>query len=319
MARYLVTGGAGFIGSNLTHALASRGNEVLVLDDFSFGNLVNLQQVLDDICLVEGSICDRHLLDRLTQGIDVCFHLAAITSVPRSVDDPWPTNRVNVEGSLNVFLACRAAGVKRVVYASSSSVYGDSAPIPTPESSTLAPISPYGITKAAVDHYARVFTQLYQMEIVGLRYFNVFGPRQDPKSSYAAVIPKFVLSMFAGRAPGIFGDGLQSRDFTYVDNVIDANLRAAASDRSISGIYNIACGEGTSLLTLIRMLNEIMGVTFEPEHLPPRPGDIAQSLADVGAANRAFGYRPLVAVREGLKKTVDWYRAEFARTETVSR
>ncbi|GMU90956.1 MAG: epimerase [Candidatus Hydrogenedentota bacterium] len=318
MARYLVTGGAGFIGSNLTHSLVIRGDDVLVLDDFSSGNLINLQGVLDEIHLVEGSICDRHLLNRLTQGIDVCFHLAAITSVPRSVDDPWPTNRVNVEGSLNVFLACRAAGVKRIVYASSSSVYGDSAPIPTPESSPLAPISPYGITKAAVDHYARVLTRLYQMEIVGLRYFNVFGPRQNLKSQYAAVIPLFISKMLSGEQPVIYGDGLQSRDFTFVDNVVDANLRAADVRGTVSGVYNIACGESTSVRDLAGLISSLLGAGIEPKFLPPRPGDIARSLADLTAAKRAFGYVPLVAVEEGLRRTIEWYKRRVDASSHLS-
>jgi UDP-glucose 4-epimerase len=309
MARYLVTGGAGFIGSNLVHALVARGDQVCVIDDFSTGHRAHLA-LLTGVEIVEGSILDRAALDRAMVGVDFCLHQAAVPSVPRSVKDPLTSNRANVEGSLNVFLAAREAGVKRVVYASSSSVYGRAGGGALHEGLPLAPVSPYAVSKAAVEQYAGVFTALYGIQLVGLRYFNVFGPRQDPESPYAAVVPKFVQQLRAGERPAIHGDGRQSRDFTYVENVVQANIRACETPDAVSGVYNIACGASASVVDLAHMLGEILGVPCEPAFGPPRQGDILHSLADITRARAALGYAPEVSVREGLTRTAAWYVAQ---------
>lgn len=308
MARYLVTGGAGFIGSNLVRALLARNEQVRVLDDFSTGRRANLEDVAGEIDLVESDVCDPDTVQRAMRGVDYCLHLAAIPSVPRSVADPLRSNRVNVEGTLNVFLAARDANVKRVVYASSSSVYGNARPGPLNEDLPRAPVSPYGVSKAAVEMYAETFSRLYDLELVGLRYFNVFGPHQDPDSPYAAVIPIFIRALRAGRRPPVHGDGRQSRDFTYVDNVVEANLQACACSERIAGIYNAACGASASVLDLVEMLNTLLGTRLEPEFLPARPGDIRDSRADIGRARQAFGYAPRVSLREGLERTAAWYK-----------
>lgn len=335
MAAYLVTGGAGFIGSHLVHALLARGDDARVLDDFSTGRRSNLAEVEGRIELIEGSICDREVVARAMAGVECCFHQAAIPSVPRSVADPWASNRANVEGTLNVFLAARDAGVRRVVFASSSSVYGNTATYPVHEELPLAPISPYGVSKAACEMYARAFAGLYDIDLVGLRYFNVFGPRQDPESQYAAVVPLFIKAMLAGERPPVNGDGGQSRDFTFVENVVAANLAAAnfavansaagklhvanlaganvaAGDNAgrLSGVYNVACGAASSVLDVVAHLNRILGTAIEPVFRPARPGDIRRSLADIRKASAAFGYRPQVGLEEGLRRTVAWMKGE---------
>ena len=308
MARFCVTGGAGFIGSNLVRALLARGEPVRVVDDFSTGRRENLSDVLGDIELIEGSICDSATVRAAMDGVEYCLHQAAVPSVPRSVADPWRSNRANVEGTVRVFLAARDAAVKRVVYASSSSVYGNVVTVPTSEDQPLAPLSPYAVTKAAVEMYARVFTELYGTDLVGLRYFNVYGPFQDPESQYAAVVPIFIRTMLAGRRPPVDGDGSQSRDLSYIDNVVSANLLACQKEGSIAGVYNIACGTSTSVLDLVDMLNEILGTRLEPDFRAARPGDIRTSCADVSKARAALGYEPTVTVEEGLRRTVAWYR-----------
>ncbi len=308
MARFLVTGGAGFIGSNLVRTLLELGETVRVLDDFSTGRRQNLADILGQIELIEGSICDADEVRRACEGVDYCLHQAAIPSVTRSIEDPCRSNQANVEGTINVFLAAQKAGVKRVVFASSSAVYGDSEAVPVSESSPLRPISPYGVTKASDEMYARVFSDLYGVDIVGLRYFNVFGPRQDPNSQYAAVIPIFITRLLAGESPPVDGDGLQSRDFSYVDNVVSANVRACQAEGQFAGIYNIACGATTSILDLVRMLNEALGTSIEPVFRDARPGDIRCSWADISKARQELGYEPMISVREGLEMTVDWFR-----------
>lgn len=310
MACYLVTGGGGFIGTNLARALVARGDEVRVLDDFSTGRRGNLQDLSPSVQVFEGSICDPDLLERAMAGADYCLHQAAVPSVPRSIDDPIRTNMVNVEGTLRVFLAARDAGVRRVVYASSSSVYGDGVPLPVSEEAVPRPISPYGVSKRAVELYASVFQRIYGLDLVGLRYFNVFGPHQDPASQYAAVVPLFITRMLRGERPLIHGDGRQSRDFSYVSNVVEANLKACEPEVPIAGVYNVACGATTTLCELVAALNECMGLRIEPEFDAPRAGDIRVSRADVSRARDAFGYVPTVDVREGLALTVDWYRRE---------
>jgi len=308
MAVFLVTGGAGFIGSNLVAALVDRGEQVRVIDDFSTGRRENLASFMDEIELFEGSICDTELLAHAMAGVDYCLHQAAIPSVPRSVEDPVQTNQVNVEGTIKVFLSARDAQVRRVVFASSSAVYGNAKEMPVKESFPRQPISPYGVNKAADEMYASAFSALYDMDIVALRYFNVFGPRQDPTSQYAAVIPHFIACMLKGGHPPVDGDGLQSRDFSYVDNVVEGNLKVCDAPIRLAGIYNIACGSTTSVLDLVGHLNRVLGTSITPVHRAARPGDIRHSYADITRAKEAFGYKPLVGVEDGLRKTVEWFR-----------
>jgi len=303
----VVTGGAGFIGSNLARALLERGDTVRVIDDLSTGRRENIADIESEIAFHQTSICDYDALPAIFEGADVCYHQAALASVPRSINDPATTNRVNVTGTLNVFLACRDAGVRRVVYASSSSVYGDAETVPVAETVPLCPISPYAVSKAANELYARNFSDLYGIEMAGLRYFNIFGPRQDPNSHYSAVIPIFVRRMLEGKPPVVYGDGQQSRDFTYIENVVNANIQAANHEGTLSGVFNIACGRSTSLLTMIEYLNHAMGSCFEPEYGPRRAGDITMSFADISRARDSFGYEPAVHIEEGLRRTVAWY------------
>ena len=312
MSRILVTGGAGFIGGHLTHALAARGHAVRVIDDFSTGRRANLAGIVDAIDLVEGSITDRECVQRAADGIDYCFHLAALPSVQRSIAAPGHSNDVNVTGSLNVFLACRDAGTKRIMYASSSSVYGATGAEPLSEGRPCAPMSPYAVSKFAVENYARVFAGLYGMEIVGLRFFNVFGPRQDPDSPYAAAVPLFISALRAGRAPTVFGDGTQSRDFTYVDNVVEANLLAMDSPGPLNGVFNVACGSSTRVIDLVHMIGGIMGTSIAPVFSPARPGEIPWSQANIEKARAAFGFAPTIDVREGLARTVASYARNAA-------
>lgn len=312
MACYVVTGGAGFIGSNLVHALVGAGHEVRVVDDFSTGKRANLDGLENTVHLFEGSICDKALVTDAMKGADYCLHQAALASVPRSVEDPLESNRINVDGTLSVLLAARDGGVKRTVFASSSSVYGNNDTLPVSEDLPVAPISPYGVSKAADELYARTFADLYDMEIVALRYFNVFGPRQDPKSQYAAVIPLFITRMLQGESPLIHGDGEQSRDFSFVENIVAANLLACEAEGKIAGVYNLACGASTSILNLVESLNNILGTNIKPEHGPAREGDIRHSWADISRAEEAFGFSPHVGVEEGLQQTVAWYQAKGA-------
>lgn len=308
MPKFVVTGGAGFIGSHLVRALIARGNAVTVVDDFSTGKRENLAGVEPLVELLEGSIEDRDLLAHAMRDADYCLHQAAIPSVPRSVADPFASNRANVEGTLNVFVAARDANLKRVVFASSSSIYGNTDRVPVNENLPRAPISPYGVTKATDELYGEVFSGLYGLDVVALRYFNVFGPRQAPDSAYAAVVPIFLRHMLRGERPPVHGHGQQARDFTYVENVVQANLRACQVEGRIAGVYNIACGASTSVLELVAALNTLLGTSIAPEHLPARAGDILRSWADIAKARKAFGYSPLVTLNEGLEKTIAWFR-----------
>ncbi|HHN74746.1 MAG TPA: SDR family oxidoreductase [Acidobacteria bacterium] len=311
--RVLVTGGGGFIGSNLVEALLRRGDDVRVIDDFSTGRRSNLEQVDawralggGTFELVEGDITDEQTVRRVVEGCEVVLHQAAIPSVARSVADPLTSHRVNMDGTLNLLLAARDLGVRRFVAASSSSLYGESPELPKVETMTPAPLSPYGVDKLAAETYCRVFTQLYGLKTVALRYFNVFGPRQDPGSEYSAVIPKFASMMIAGQAPTINGDGQQTRDFTFIDNVVQINLLAAEAPEEACGeAYNVACGTRISLLDLVERLNAILGTRIEPQHGPPRAGDIQHSLADISKAERLLGYRVKVGLDEGLARTVE--------------
>lgn len=309
MKTALVTGGAGFIGSHLVRGLLDSGYAVRVLDDFSTGFAHNLDGVDGALEVSKGSVCDRSLLDRLLSGVDCVFHQAALPSVPRSIEAPWPSHEAIVNGTLTLLLAARDAGVRRVVCASSSSVYGNAARYPVDESMPLAPISPYAVMKTNNEHYARVFHELYGLDAVCLRYFNVFGPRQNPDSNYAAAIPIFIRKMRQGEPPPVYGDGTQARDFTFVENVVQANLAVAAAPGVVAGSYNVAGGQSISVLTIIALLNDILGTALDPAFLPPRAGDIHTSYADVSKAVESFGFDPAVGTREGLERTVAWFEA----------
>ena len=305
---YLVTGGAGFIGSHICERLLRDGHAVRVLDDFSNGKEENLEGLDGDIELFRGSVCDRNLVADAVKGTYVVFHEAALGSVPRSVADPLTTHESNITGTLNVLLAARDSGTRRVVFASSSSVYGETAVLPKREDMKPEPVSPYALSKLSAEQYCGVFHRVYGFETVALRYFNIFGPRQDPESQYAAVIPKFVTAIVDGRRPVIFGDGLQSRDFTYVDNVVEANLLASEASGAAGRFFNVACGGRYSLLDLLARIKDILGSDIDPIHEAPRPGDVRDSQASIEAAKNALGYKVLVDFDEGLRRTVQWYR-----------
>ncbi len=305
--RVLVTGGAGFIGSNLCDALVARGDDVRVLDNFSSGRRENLARLAGKIDLHEGDLRDRSACARAVEGVALILHEGAVPSVVRSVEDPVTTNDANVMGTMNILDAARRAGVERLVFAASSAAYGETEVLPKVETMTPDPVSPYAVSKLAGEHYLRVFAKLYGMKTVSLRYFNVFGPRQDPKSDYAAVVPRFITSILGGRPPTIYGDGEQSRDFCYIANVVQANLLAASAD--VHGeVVNIACAERTTLNQLVQIINEECGAALVATHEPPRAGDVRHSLADIGAANRLIGYKPTHMLREGLREAIQHYR-----------
>jgi nucleoside-diphosphate-sugar epimerase len=319
MGNYLVTGVAGFIGSAIARALIKRGGRVRGLDDFSTGKRENVAGLEGSLDFREATLLDPAALAAACQGIDCVFHEAAIPSVPRSVADPKLTNSVNIEGTLNLLIAARDAGVRRVVYAASSSAYGESQVLPKREDKVPLPISPYAAQKLAGEHYMRVFSAVYGLETVSLRYFNVFGPRQDANSQYSAVLAKFITQMLHGQSPTIYGDGEQSRDFTYVDNVVQANvLAAAASPAEASGkVFNIATGTSYSLNQTYKMLQGIIGFSDSPKYAPPRAGDVKHSLADTTLARKHLKYSPDVGFEEGLRRTVEWYR-QSSSTKLVS-
>jgi UDP-N-acetylglucosamine/UDP-N-acetyl-alpha-D-glucosaminouronate 4-epimerase len=309
---FLVTGGAGFIGSHLTARLLAEGGGVRVLDNFSTGspdNLASAGAQGADLEIIRGDVRDLEAVERAARGATAIFHQAAMLSVPRSVEDPLGANEHNLTGTLRVFEAARRAGVRRVVYASSSSVYGDRPELPKQEDQRPLPISPYGVSKVAGEQYGRVWHRLYGVETVGLRYFNVFGPRQDPASEYAAVIPKFILRALRGEPLEVHGDGRQSRDFAYIDNIVDANLLAAAAPDVGGEVFNIGCGERTSLLEIIARLEEILGRSLDRRHTPSRAGDVPHSLADVSKAKRLLAYTPLIGFDEGLARTIEYFRS----------
>ena len=310
--RYLVTGGAGFIGSNLTRALLSAGQRVRVLDNFLTGKRENLAGLAHDhggaFELQEGDIRDLPAARRAVEGADYVLHQGALPSVPRSVADPVLSNEINVAGTVNVLVAARDAAVRRVVFAASSSAYGDTPELPKRESMAPNPKSPYAAQKLAGEHYMRIFQEVYGLETVSLRYFNVFGPRQDPQSTYAAVIPRFITSVLRGEPPTVYGDGLQTRDFTYIDNVVQANLAACAAPKAAcGGVFNIACGERVSLLDILEIVYGLAGKRVAPKFEPSRAGDVRDSLADITRARDVVGYDPKVAFRDGMRKTFEWF------------
>lgn len=309
MAKYIVTGGAGFIGSNIVEELVKRGEHVKVIDNLSTGKKENITPLLDKIEFVEGSITDLDLLKTEFEGYDYVLHQAAIPSVPRSVEDPLTTNEANVTGTLNALIAARDSGIKRFVFASSFSVYGDTPTLPKREEMTPKPLSPYAISKLTGEYYCRVFYTLYGFETVALRYSNIFGPRQDPASQYSAVIPKFISAMYNDEQPEIYGDGEQTRDFTYVENVVHANILACTAEKAAGEVINTACGEKTTVNQLVENLNEILEKSINPIHSDPRPGDIKHSLADISKAETILGYKPKVYFKDGLKKTVGWFKS----------
>jgi len=305
--RYLVTGGAGFIGSHITEELLRRGNSVIVLDDLSSGKEDNLGHLTGNLELVKGSICDTDVVGSTCRGADYVLHLAARTSVPRSVLEPIQTNQVNIDGTLNVLIAARDAKVKRVVFAASSSAYGETAELPKRESMEPSPISPYGVTKLVGELYAQVCGRVYGLENVSLRFFNVFGPRQDPTSQYSGVLSRFITALLSGNQPVIFGDGEQSRDFTYVENVVDACLRACVAPGASGKVFNVGTGTRFSLNETLRLLGKISGKNAKTKYHPPRSGDIRDSQADITLAKKILGYQPGVQFEEGLRRTWEWY------------
>ena len=311
MANYLVTGGAGFIGSNLVDALLAQGHAVRVLDDFSTGKRENLADFIDRIDLIAGNLTDLDTVHNACRDIEVVLHQGAVPSVPRSIEDPVGSNEANVTATLNVLVAARDADARRVIYASSSSIYGDQDPDAAKvETMIPAPISPYGVAKMAAERYCQVFHHVYGLETVALRYFNVFGPRQDPASMYAAVIPKFITALLDGQSPTIYGDGEQTRDFTYIGNVIQGNLLAATvpAEQVAGEVFNMATGGQVSLNDLVEMLQEITGANIPPVHHSPRPGDIKHSRANISKAQERIGFSPDYPLLEGLRLTTDWFR-----------
>lgn len=306
---YLVTGGAGFIGSHIVEELVRRGEKVKVLDNFITGKRENIAAFLDMIELIEGDIRDFKTCRQALDGVDYVLHQAALPSVPRSIEDPLLTNEINVKGTLNLLLTAHEAKVKRFVFASSSSVYGDDPQLPKKEGSEGMPLSPYAASKFVGEKYCQVFSGIYGLETISLRYFNIFGPRQDPFSQYAAAIPLFITKILTNESPEIFGDGEQSRDFTYVANVVEANLRAVeAPPQAVGGVFNIACGERTTVNALAKEITKLVGISRGPIYAEPRPGDIKHSFADISQARKVLGFEPAVSFRQGLKKTVAWYK-----------
>ncbi|MDH4158537.1 MAG: SDR family oxidoreductase [candidate division Zixibacteria bacterium] len=306
--KYLITGGAGFIGSNIARNLVRDGREVRILDNFSSGRHENVADLADKVELIEGDIRDYWTVIKAVKGVDYVLHQAALPSVPRSVENPLTSNSVNIDGTLNMLEASKNAGVKKFVLASSSSVYGESEELPKHEGMTPSPLSPYAISKLTGEYYCRVYWQLYGFPTVSLRYFNIFGPHQDPASQYAAVVPRFITSLLEGKQPVVFGDGAQSRDFTYIDNCVAANILAATSDKIVGDVFNVACAGQYTLNELLDILREIIGVDIPAKYDPERPGDIKHSYADVKKLMK-FGYNPKVSFKEGLKRTVEFFKA----------
>jgi len=309
--KYLVTGGAGFIGSNIVTELLNRGHEVRVLDNFSTGSRKNIESFQDSITLIEGDVRSYHIVQQAVDSVDFILHQAALPSVPRSIADPVTTNDVNVNGTLNILHAAVESGVKRVVFASSSSIYGNSKKLPKKEDMVPAPLSPYAVSKLAGEKYCQVFAEIYQLHTVALRYFNVFGPRQNPDSQYSAVIPKFINKMLHDEAPVIYGDGEQSRDFTYVSNVVNANILATEVNCKPGLVMNCAAHQRITLNELVSSLNDVMEKQVIPEFAKPRPGDVKHSYADIDLIKKTLGFKPEVLFQEGIQQAVRWFEKEL--------
>ena len=305
--KVLVTGGGGFIGSNLVRALVERGDDVRVLDNFSTGNRTNLAELANDVEVVEGELRSYERVHAATRGVEVVFHQGALPSVPRSVQDPLTTSAVNVEGTLNVLLAARDEGVRRVVCASSSSVYGNSGTLPRLETANPDPISPYGVSKLAAERYCVSFSRVYPLETVALRYFNVFGPNQDPTSQYAAVVPRFITGIADGHSVAVYGDGEQRRDFTYVDNVVEANVAAAHTEGVSGAVLNVATGRPTTVNELAETIGSLLGRSVERDEQPERTGDVRDSWADVTRARELLGWEPRIGLEEGLRLAAEFF------------
>jgi len=305
--KFLVTGGAGFIGSHIVERLVKEGGDVIVLDNLSTGKMENLINVINDIDFIEGDIRDLDLLLSITKGVDYIFHESALTSVIESVENPLRCNEINVNGTLNVVWASLKNGVKKIIYASSSAVYGDNLILPKKEDMKVEPISPYAISKYVGELYLKFFHDVYNLDIVSLRYFNVYGPRQDPFSPYSAVIPKFITSLLKDEPPTIYGDGNQTRDFIFVEDVVSANILALKKNNLKSKVYNIAGGRKVKIIELYKLINKILGKNIEPIYAPPRKGEIKDSFADISLARNELGFEPKFSLEEGLKKTIEWY------------
>ncbi|MGA7622116.1 MAG: SDR family oxidoreductase [Candidatus Acidiferrales bacterium] len=309
--RYLVTGGAGFIGSNIVDELVRRGHQVVVLDDLSAGKEANLAAVRSKIDFRSDSITDLAAIQSACYGVDYVIHLAARTSVPRSVEDPLETNRVNIDGTLNVLIAARDAKVRRIAFAASSSAYGETPTLPKVETMQPQPISPYGVSKYVGELYAQVFGRVYGLENASVRYFNVFGPRQDPTSQYSGVLSRFMLAVIQGRPPVVYGDGEQSRDFTYIENVVDETLLACEKADASGLVFNGGTGVKITINQVLKMLEKVTGRKIQAKYDPPRNGDIRDSQADISLARKMLGYEPRVDFEEGLRRTWDWYKTNF--------
>ncbi|MBN2180314.1 MAG: SDR family oxidoreductase [Sedimentisphaerales bacterium] len=308
MEKYLVTGGAGFIGSNICRRLVSDGCFVRVIDNLLTGKKSNLADIFNAIEFIEADMGDEDVARTAMKDIDIVLHQGALPSVPRSVDDPAASHKHCLDATFTLLLAARDAGVKRFVYAASSSAYGDTPILPKVETMPPSPLSPYAVGKLTGEYYCSVFAQVFGLETISLRYFNVFGPYQDPKSQYAAAIPAFVTSILNDIPPTIYGDGEQSRDFTYIDNVVEANLLAARTKHTEGQVINIACGEAVTVNEIIAVINDSLGKNIAPNHVEPRPGDVKHSLADISAAQKLIGYNPVVTFEQGLQMAIDWYR-----------
>ena len=313
--RYLITGGAGFIGSNIVGKFLDQGEKVRVVDNFSTGRRENIQEFLENsnFELLEGDLSDLEVCQRAVKDIDFVLHQAAIPSVPRSISDPLTSNSSNVSATLNLLIASRDEKVKKFVFASSSSIYGDNPVSPKKEDFPVNPISPYGLTKYTGEKYAQLFYEIYGLPTICLRYFNVFGPKQDPESEYAAVIPKFIIALLNKQSPVVFGDGEQTRDFTFVDNIVQANLLAIKAKTGFGEVFNIACDEQISLNQLLELLQEIIGTDIKPKYAKPQQGDIPHSRADISKAKEILLYAPTIELKDGLIKTVEWFKDEKSK------